>query len=1204
MATTSGRFVRNLALSLSGGAVLTVVGASAAAAQDGGSAGTDSDGAGAAHSGDATAVGNRSGTQKAQTGAASGTVGGLQVVEQGAAVANVGVAVADTGNNRAVGNESTNTGTATQNATGDPGPASNNGSVANASTGSARISTGDTSAIGNDSVTRINQHSDSAAGALGGILVVQNAVVTNSGIALASSGSNTAIGNTSISNGVLNQLAVASPGLAANSARVGNTSGGAATISTGSASAVGNKSESAVLQSANGSAGDGGDGGLVLLPQTAIVVNAGEAAASAGNNNATGADTITQAQHLNQAAVAVDGPLVPGIASNTADLSTTSDGDAWITTGAAHATGNLSNTEIDQDIDPSGLVIDTQLAAVLNAGVGQATTGGNTAVGNQSGNTVQVESQIAAALAPVVPAAVLAAAPLASNTADVSATSDGSASIVTGSASASGNESTTTVHQDADGDVDGPGLVLNTQIAAVGNVGVGAANTGGNLARGNQSLNVGVVGQTADAATTLPAAVLILTGPVVASNVLAASATSDGSATTWTGDAHAIGNRSDTDLNQGVEGMVDGAGAVLTTQLGVVANAGQATANTGNNTAFGNSSGTQGFSDQGAQAINFDLGPITLVAPAIIGSNSATMDLGSDGSAAIRTGAATAYGNQSSTDLEQVADGRVDGFGLVVETQVAPVINAGVAQANTGGNTAFGNISTNGNINIPLGLIQNAAVASINPVPVTLLAAGPITASNNGALSSASDGTADIRTGDATARGNLSSTEVDQHDPALVDGFGAVLHTQVAPVLNVGSAAANTGGNTARGNESTNAVTTDQLAQVATGLAQPLTLVALGPITASNSAELGNTSDGTAKVGTGNATATGNTSSTRLSQELDGSVTVLGLVVDTQAAVVVNAGDAAGSTGNNTAIGNTSQNSISPSVVVTDQTAVTVAVGSVVPSLVLGPVTAANDLSTTNASDGEACVCTGDAIASGNIADTELSQDLDANVGTGAVVLTQAGGILNLGQAVANTGQNQATGNNSTNTVTVTQTSTVPVLQPIDIAQTAHNGANAANTSRGTAGIGTGKAHAIGNLSTTSFAQEATADGPAFATQLGGTGNVGVGIANTGINIAHGQRLDQHRRPHPVRDRLGDRVQRGVGHQRLRRLRPDRRPGLLPRGGGPRQARPARHRRRRDPTRGRRGAPAAPRRLRPAPRRPQGLRLASRSGLVRLDEVA
>ena len=49
----SGRFVRNLALSLSGGALRHPPGCAAAQAQDGGAAGTASDGAGAAHSGDA-----------------------------------------------------------------------------------------------------------------------------------------------------------------------------------------------------------------------------------------------------------------------------------------------------------------------------------------------------------------------------------------------------------------------------------------------------------------------------------------------------------------------------------------------------------------------------------------------------------------------------------------------------------------------------------------------------------------------------------------------------------------------------------------------------------------------------------------------------------------------------------------------------------------------------------------------------------------------------------------------------------------------------------------------------------------------------------------------------------------------------------------------------------------------------------------------
>ena len=90
----------------------------------------------------------------------------------------------------------------------------------------------------------------------------------------------------------------------------------------------------------------------------------------------------------------------------------------------------------------------------------------------------------------------------------------------------------------------------------------------------------------------------------------------------------------------------------------------------------------------------------------------------------------------------------------------------------------------------------------------------------------------------------------------------------------------------------------------------------------------------------------------------------------------------------------------------------------------IGPTAANNSGEATNTSDGEACVCTGNAVASGNISSTTLVQGLDLSVGSGAVVLTEAGGVLNAGLGLANSGLNLAIGNISTNTSTATQTST------------------------------------------------------------------------------------------------------------------------------------------------------------------------------------
>ena len=287
--SANSRFVRSLALSLSGGAVLTVLGAGTALADDG-SSGTSSQGAGAAHSGDAEAVGNRSGTQKHQDGSVSGALGNLQVVDQTATVANTGVAVASTGGNRAVGNESDNEADNSSFAANGLGGAVNSGSAANSSNGTALVSTGNASAVGNQSTTSINQSANgSAHGGLGGILVVnQTGAVLNAGVALADTGQNVAIGNTSNGRAGFLQGAAAAAGLATNSATARNESDGLATIATGSASAVGNQADTKVTQSTQGSVGGPDPEGLELLTQVGLVVNAGIATASTGGNQATG----------------------------------------------------------------------------------------------------------------------------------------------------------------------------------------------------------------------------------------------------------------------------------------------------------------------------------------------------------------------------------------------------------------------------------------------------------------------------------------------------------------------------------------------------------------------------------------------------------------------------------------------------------------------------------------------------------------------------------------------------------------------------------------------------------------------------------------------------------------------------------------------------------------------------------------------------
>ena len=267
---------------------------------------------------------------------------------------------------------------------------------------------------------------------------------------------------------------------------------------------------------------------------------------------------------------------------------------------------------------------------------------------------------------------------------------------------------------------------------------------------------------------------------------------------------------------------------------------------------------------------------------------------------------------------------------------------------------------------------------------------------------------------------------------------------------------------------------------------------------------------------TGGALASGNVSATSIYQHQTSSVDALGLDVSTQVGGVANLGLGVANSGLNAAVGNasgtispTGGNAI-PNTASSDQSAlVNSGPGATTdPVVVVGPLVANNAGEATNSSDGTACVCTGNAVASGNVSSTTLVQDLDTSVGTGAVILTETGGVLNEGVGLANSGLNLALGNISQNTASATQTSTINaalagggVFGP----QIAHNGGGATNAANGTGKVGTGNATATGNLSTTNFVQAAAADTDfAVANITGGTTNTGTGLANSGINLGIG----------------------------------------------------------------------------------------------------
>jgi hypothetical protein len=288
--------------------------------------------------------------------------------------------------------------------------------------------------------------------------------------------------------------------------------------------------------------------------------------------------------------------------------------------------------------------------------------------------------------------------------------------------------------------------------------------------------------------------------------------------------------------------------------------------------------------------------------------------------------------------------------------------------------------------------------------------------------------------------------------------------SQSAGVTNSGSASANTGGNTAVGNSSTNTAT---VSAPAPGLLN--VPVSLGAPT--------NTSQGSAAVNTGPATAVGNTSDTGVGQSTASGNQVNSFLAGQQqgqSAGVTNAGSASANTGGNTAVGNSSKNTAT---VTQDVSGGLLGVGVSLG----GP---------TNNSTGSAAVTTGAANAVGNNSSTDVGQaalqggSAAGRPGVGAVGGLGGAGVgpapcsngrfasfqdvavRNQGQAQANTGNNVAIGNNSTNNAATTTQTVSGGLLGVGITI-----GGPVNNSSGTAVINTGPANAVGNDSVTQVGQ-------------------------------------------------------------------------------------------------------------------------------------
>ncbi|HUQ63746.1 MAG TPA: hypothetical protein VM121_08330 [Acidimicrobiales bacterium] len=284
--------------------------------------------------------------------------------------------------------------------------------------------------------------------------------------------------------------------------------------------------------------------GQILTNQGAGVSNSGGASANTGSNSATGNGSSNAAAIDNTGGGGTGGLL--GALLTLGGPTNTSTGSSNVNTGPASAQGNLSNTGVGQAQGAGGGLSNSQGVSVSNGGRADANTGGNTAVGNGSTNTASIIQNASGGLLGVNV-----------NLGSPTNSSSGTANIVTGPADAIGNVSDSAVSQEIGGGggaivggtlagttvVDGRlvhcGGLFNSQGAHVDNSGVASANTGDNVAIGNNSTNVATTSN--DLGTGLLDAPISLGGP---------TNTSTGSADVLTGPASALGNQSTTAISQ------------------------------------------------------------------------------------------------------------------------------------------------------------------------------------------------------------------------------------------------------------------------------------------------------------------------------------------------------------------------------------------------------------------------------------------------------------------------------------------------------------------------------------------------------------------------------------------------------------------------------------------------------------------------------
>lgn len=307
-------------------------------------------------------------------------------------------------------------------------------------------------------------------------------------------------------------------------------------------------------------------------------------------------------------------------------------------------------------------------------------------------------------------------------------------------------------------------------------------------------------------------------------------------------------------------------------------------------------------------------------------------------------------------------------------------------------------------------------------------------------------------TGNATATGAAGTSAIDQRADAAATGQGAVDILQIALVVNIGVGNATTGSNVAGagaatgagaagaaitagvgtgnvgaiGNDATTGITQSAVVGNGDAVGQSALVVnvgiaignsglniSIGVIDGKGGQASGQLYDGPgaalAGVVTGDATATGDRSSSRITQAAQALASGTAVLTIDQRALVLNFGTAYANSGGNLALASFDASALSA-----EHAAIVRAVLAVLAPLFAssGPVTAQADTGlpgsalTTTAT---AAVVTGTATATGNASRTAISQGVIGTAdGTAHAAAHQTAVVGNLGLAFANTGLNAA----------------------------------------------------------------------------------------------------------------------------------------------------------------------------------------------------